>query len=259
MLALVACSFLVFAAPHARAPLASAMVREDPLPEAVVSPGTSRAWALLASSVLFERNGARHDMLAGADNATLKPGEIKSMLKDSWDIETRGHLLEQLEWLRTGGHRAAWEKHFRDYGGMSEKEIDARSRRIEAEEDRVIWKTLWKNASRAAKFKGGLIGWDLARYVALCRWGYAAGYLTQEEAWKRMDPVVKDLQKAYTSWEELGEAYCIGYDCWRPGKGESTEKAFERLKTADDSPWKTTPWKLKLVSLEKPEKPPKKP
>ena len=69
-----------------------------------------------------------------------------------------------------------------------------------------------------------------------------------------MDVVVKDIQKAYTSWEEFGTAYYIGYDCWRPGKGEETEKAFERLKTSDTSPWKTTPWKQKLVSLEKVEK-----
>lgn len=233
-------------------------VREEPVADAVVAAGTSRAWALLASSVLFERNGARHDLLAGVEHGSAKLGEIRPMLEKSWDIETKDHLLQQLEWLLHRGHRADWEKHFRDYGGMSEKEVDARIERIADEEDRVVWKTLWKNSSRASKLKGGLLGWDLARYVALCRWGYAAGYLTQAEAWKRMDAATKDLQKAYTSWDELGLAYCIGYDCWRPGKGAETEAAYERLKTAEDSPWKTTAWKLKLVSLEKPEKTPAK-
>lgn len=253
---LVGAALVLLLVPHPSAAPAPLAVAAQTAPEADVAaqPGTARAWALLASSVLFERNEYRHDLLAGVERASPKLGEIKTMLKDSWDIETREHLLEQLEWLQHGGHRDAWEKHFRDYGRMSEKEVDARIERIEDEEDRVQWKTLWKNASRAAKSEGGVLAWDHARYVALCRWGYAAGYLSQEEAWKRMDGIAKELQKAYTSWEEFGEAYCIGYDCWRPGKGEETEKAFERLKTSETSPWKTTPWKQKLVPLDKPEK-----
>ncbi len=254
MLALLA--LIALLAPHSTAAHArpSTTMQAVPEPDAQVTPGTSRAWALLGSSVLFERNGDRHDLLAGVERASPKLGGIKAMLEDDWDIKTRDHLLQQLEWLEHRGHRSDWEKHFRDYGGMSEKEVDARVTRIVEESDRIKWKALWRNSSRAAKLKGGVLAWDLGRYVALCRWGHAAGYLTQEEAWKRMDVVVKDLQKAYTSWEEFGTAYCIGYDCWRPGKGEETEKAFERLKTSDTSPWKTTPWKQKLVSLEKVEK-----
>jgi hypothetical protein len=86
------------------------------------------------------------------------------------------------------------------------------------------------------KLKAGLLGWDDSRYVALCRWGYAAGYLTEEEAWKRMNDAVIVLQKSFASWEELGEVYCIARDCWNPGPNEETWKAFEELKTEESSP-----------------------
>ena len=29
-----------------------------------------------------------------------------------------------------------------------------------------------------------IYGWDYARYVALCGWGYLVGYLSEEEAWQ---------------------------------------------------------------------------
>jgi hypothetical protein len=212
--------------------------------------------------VVFERNGLAHDWLGGGKPTPEAAADAKSTLEKSWDIETTDHLLQQLEWLEHGGHVADFEKSFREVGKLSEKDLDAKAARFDDADDRAVLKARWRHAARVAKFKGGLAGWDLSRYVALCRWGYAAGYLTQEEAWKRMDKVVKDLQKAYTSWEELGEAYCIGYECWKGASNEATVKAFDKLKSAADSPWRSTPWKLKLVSLEKPEKvaePKKKP
>lgn len=228
---------------------------QEELDFAVIPPGTSRAWALLVSSVLFERNGEQHDILAGAPSSKELQANVKKFLEDDWDIKTTDHVLQQLEWLEHGGHTADFEKTFREYGRLNEKELDTKLSRFEDEDDRAVIKARWKHAARAAKFKGGLKGWDQARYIAVCRWAFAAGYLTSDEAWKRMDKVLKEVQKSYTSWEELGEVYCIGYECWRGKPSEATVEAFEKLKTDEKSPWKTTPWKLKLTALDKPAKP----
>jgi hypothetical protein len=221
----------------------------------LVAAGTSRAWALLACSVLFERNGSSHDLLAGGKRSPEAVAAAKSLLEKDWDITKAGDLLEQLEWLEHRGHRAEFEKDFRELRGLTEKQVDDRVARFPDVGDREVVKARWRNAPRAAKLKGGLVGWDLARYVALCRWGYAAEYLSETEAWKQMNNVVNDLQKAYKSWDELGEAYCIGRDCWRPGTNKETVDAFERLKSAENSPWKSTPWNLKLAPLDKVQKP----
>jgi hypothetical protein len=34
----------------------------------------------------------------------------------------------------------------------------------------------------------GILAWDLVRYIAVCRWGYLAGYLTETEAWDHIMP-----------------------------------------------------------------------
>lgn len=231
-----------------------ALAQQAPASDQAVAPGSSRAWALLTSSVLFERNGYRHDLLAGAEVGAETQKKSKAILEDGWDVKKADDLLQQLQWLEHIGHRADFEKRFRELGRLSEKDIDAKVARIEDPKDRAVFKAAWTNAPRAAKLKGGVLVWDLARYVALCRWGFGAGFLTQEEAWKRIDPIARELQKAYSSWEELGEGYCIGHACWRPATNDETVKAFEKLKTSESSPWKTTPWKLKLVALDKPEK-----
>jgi hypothetical protein len=228
---------------------------QEEIDYAVVPPGTSRAWALLVSSVLFERNGEQHDILAGGVRSSDLQTNAKTLLERDWDIKSTDHVLQQLEWLEHGGHTAEFEKTFREYGRLNEKELDTKLSRFPDEDTRAVIKARWKHAARAAKLKGGLKGWDLARYVALCRWAFAAGYLTSGEAWKRMDKIVAEVQKSYASWEELGEVYCIGYECWRGKSSEPTVKAFDKLKSDEKSPWKTTPWKLKLVALDKPEKP----
>ena len=94
--------------------------------------------------------------------------------------------------------------------------------------------------------KTGLLAWDLSRHIALCRWGYACGYITEAEAWDRIFPIAQKMQAAYRSWEDLNEGYCLGREYWKGEADEATRKAFEKLKTSDDSPWKTTSWKLKL-------------
>lgn len=148
------------------------------------------------------------------------------------------------------------------FSKMSEKDLQKHVSKLVDAEEQELARTLWKHAPRVLNSKGGLTAWDHARFVALCRWGFAAGYLTEAEAWKKIEPIARDLQKVYGSFEELGEFYCIGRECWRPGKNATTEAALEKLKTDASSPFRTTPWKLKLVKLDKPEKrkdPPRKP
>ena len=55
-----------------------------------------------------------------------------------------------------------------------------------------------------------LLGFDLCRYVAVCRWGCLCGYLTEDEAWDKIMPVAAKLQATFSSWKELGQNYLIG-------------------------------------------------
>lgn len=224
-----------------------------------VEPGTSRAWALLTSAVLFERNKFTHDQLGGVTrDAKTKAAAVK-LLEDDWDIAKREELLQELEHLKRYGHRDEWGKRMQELAKLSAQELENRLKRIEDEGSRDTTRAMWNAVPRVAKLKSGLLAWDLCRYVAICRWGFAAGLLTEVEAWELIEPVTKQLQKAYASWDELGTAFCIGREIFRPGKNAETEAAFERLRTGEKSPWRTTGWNLKLGKLDKPEKAPPAP
>jgi hypothetical protein len=230
---------------------------QDAPADTVVEAGTARAFALLCSAVLFERNGWRHDLLAGVPRDKKNVDEMKQMLADDWDIKTAEHLQEQMEWLRTEGHRVEFLRRMQAYSKVGEKEFEKSVAKLTDEDEKAQARALYKNGPRVLKLKSGLLAWDYGRWIALCRWGYCVGFLTEEEAWKKMDPIARDLQRAYSSWDELGELYCIGRECWKPGKNAETLAAFEKLKTDEKSPLKTTPWSLKLEKLDK--APPKKP
>ena len=252
----IAALFLLSAAPALQKPPEPA----DAAPDAVVEPGTARAWALLSCSVLFELNGDRHDLLAGAERSAQTTEDARGLLKESWDITTAEQLTAQLDWLQNAGHRGDFAGQFALVSKLSEKEFKQRMESPDtSSEQRTVLATYRKHAARYKQLKAGLLGWDSARYVALCRWGYAAGWLDETEAWKRMDRVVPALQKAYASWDELGEAYCIGRDCWNLRANQESWNVYEKLRTSETSPWRTTPWNLKLSPLEKPPKAVKKP
>ena len=228
--------------------------RETLAAEVKVEPGTARAWVLATSAILIERNSGRHDVLAGMTVDAKSVPIIKKMLEDDWDIKKSADLEQQLEWVATIGHRGDYMKRFQDMAKLNENELENRLKRIETSDDREVMRAIWKNAKRALKPKGGVSSWDYTRFVSLCRWGYAVGYLTEAAAWKHLDRIAKDIQKAYASWEDFGEGFCIARECFRPGDNADTLAAYEKLKTDKNSPWKLTPWNQKLVKLDKPEK-----
>jgi hypothetical protein len=76
--------------------------------------------------------------------------------------------------------------------------------------------------------QSGILAWDLVRYIALCRWGYLAGYLTQ------------------TSQNDC----LIGREFWSLQQtqkySERYRSIFERFMQDPNSPWNVNPWAMDL-------------
>ena len=77
-----------------------------------------------------------------------------------------------------------------------------------------------------------------------------ADYLGEEEAWERIMPVARMLQKTFDSWEDLGRNYIIGRQFW---SYEETQKngyvfvdAYQRLLDMPSSPWNKYPWNMNM-------------
>ena len=58
------------------------------------------------------------------------------------------------------------------------------------------------------------MGWDLSRAVSVLEMGYAAGFLTYDEAVSQATEVAKLAQTTFSSWEEFNQSYLYGYSYW---------------------------------------------
>jgi hypothetical protein len=93
------------------------------------------------------------------------------------------------------------------------------------------------------------IGWNFPRLINLARWGYAAGYLTEEEAWNFIMPAAERIQKTFGSWQEMGQVYLDARARLYSnslGSRRQAEYAYRELLRDQDSPWRKYPWNLDL-------------
>ena len=210
-------------------------------------PQDVKAWALSCVSLLWERNHDRHDSLAGEVLTDRNMQVRRKFISEEWGIESRADLLDSLRWINEGGHRRSFEDWSQYIGDMSEW------RYALVQIGNVM------NANRLCKIKvvrkyykelgdKGILGWDYSRYIALCRWGHEAGYISEDEAWRLIMPVAWRLQEMFESWEDLGRNYLIGREFWGGG-ADSTHKfedAYQRLIDMPSSPWNRYDWYMDL-------------
>lgn len=208
-----------------------------------------KMWALAATALLNEVNKKNHTTLAGME---LTPGNInrqQQLLQAWWGIHDRQDLLEKLAWVQLSGHRVGFEKLGRAVTMMNDQEyqtlLQESSEDIEAYNAITIAKAYYEKLGTDS-----LIAWDYCRYISLCRWGYAVGYLSEKEAWAKIMPAARILQSTYTSWPELGENFIIGHKYWSYAETQESlprfQQALATLTTSTQSPWKTIPWTTSL-------------
>ncbi|MGY0491045.1 DUF1266 domain-containing protein [Streptomyces sp. WG-D5] len=98
------------------------------------------------------------------------------------------------------------------------------------------------------------LAWDIALYADAARCGFAAGLLSEADAWNLLKNVVPQVAGTYNTWQEYADHYLLGLSAWREGvrgtPGESLlapQDAMERHVTAlldpanRRSPWQRTP------------------
>lgn len=60
----------------------------------------------------------------------------------------------------------------------------------------------------------GIICWDEFRMANLIQWGYNAGYITKDEAYALLEPVLAIVAAYFDTWEEAYDNYLDGYAWW---------------------------------------------
>ena len=207
------------------------------------------SWGLAASALLTEHNRGRHDTIAGITSTAQSVSNQRWILARWWDVADRDGLLRVLAWLDAGGHRQQFAEIGEKVVQLSPEEFETLLSNPEVRQDDV------QRATVARKYFTKLgarsrVGWDYARYVSLCRWGYTAGYLDEGEAWQGIRHAAGILRRTFGSWRELGENYLIGREFWSPEEtrrgGADYRATFQQLLSDAASPWNRIPWSLDI-------------
>jgi len=206
----------------------------------------AQQWALGVSGVLASRNHMKFDSLAGEDRNIYAIQHEKKLLKEWWNIENKKDLLKDLEWLKNEGHSAEFNK-FKKLLVSKQWQTNLKEK-LENKDPEFKYKIAVVRKYQDFLDNKSLYGWDVARYICLCRWGYLCGYLTEEDAWEKIMPAARFAQKTFDSWENLGKNYLIGREFWSPQNDGRYiyEDTYMRLLEAPESPWKKLPWNLSL-------------
>lgn len=206
-----------------------------------------RHWALATTSVITQYNGERHDILEGVERSRENITKHQNLLNYWWGIDNRDGLFFVLEWLEQVGHRKRFDEMGKYMKTQTETQFEELLKNLSTE-DRSSWETVRMHWARLGD--KGLLGWDLCRYIHLCRRGYLLGYLSESEAWDLIMPKARQLQMVFDSWVDLGENYLVGREFWSlertEASGEFFRQSYEKLIEDPDSPWNSISWNLDL-------------
>jgi hypothetical protein len=215
----------------------------------------NKLWALALTGFLTVVNNDQHDVLGFNDINENNRQRYLEVLKRDWNVNNREELLETIQKTENEGHAASL-KYI--------KEIIQETLNENGEFTIVTVYNKYHLSSRYYNYlkftvinwnrfgNRTILSWDLGRAIALCRWGYSAGFLTEEEAWEKIMGLAKKIQSLYQSWEEFGYDYYMGRVFWASGFGDDinyliqTDKLYTNL-TGEYGYWKNFEWNTDLT------------
>jgi hypothetical protein len=214
----------------------------------------NRLWALALTGFLTIANNDQHDLLGFDDINENNRNNYLELLRRDWSINNREELLEAIQTTENDGHAAV----LRTIKQIIQEILDDQSDfSIVAVFNKYHLNSRYYNYLKFTvinwnRFSGRtILAWDLGRTIALCRWGYNVGFLTEEEAWEKIMELARRIQTTYQSWEEFGYDYYMGRVFWASGFGDDinylvqTDKLYNDL-TGEDGYWKNLEWGVDL-------------
>jgi hypothetical protein len=132
-----------------------------------------------------------------------------SKVLQRWNIQNSQELKQQIHWFINKGVREEFNQYLHQMSALS------------ASGRKHYMETLTKSHPDYAKLlityknihtlpPAGIIAFDLAWAIYLCRVGRTLHYLTKQEAWEWMFRAAQIAQKSYSSWEEYFSSFFTG-------------------------------------------------
>ncbi|MCM1268571.1 MAG: DUF1266 domain-containing protein [Bacteroidales bacterium] len=229
----------------------------EELPETIL-------WFNATYASLTYSNGWNWRLVGGLEPTEDNRELSKELLEGSWSVTDRASALETTARLLKDGHRQKcidYTKEMEEWG-LLDLDEEAFVEQIVLQED--VGSEIGRYAVAYLMHRAGIepeyiAAWDLCRVNQLYADYYICGYMSYEEAMDASLANSLNLQELYGSWDEMMEAYLLGYQFWQ---GEPTaafmgdtydfdsptqerRHYYEMLQELEDGPY-TLDWDMKL-------------
>ena len=167
-------------------------------------------FAIACSSNIFQRNGQYHLDFSNRivfDEDTRKGIEV---LNENWEIFNYEQLIQNYNELIEGEQATSYkelEEILNRNPGLSVIDIGIKEGMSVSSVSRMYLVQAMKDKLG----KHGIEAWTQARSISIIRWGIGAGYISQEEGYSLIEPVVKEIIDNYTCFDEFIAHWVAGY------------------------------------------------
>lgn len=206
----------------------------------------AQAWALAAYAGLDELNGEPCACLGGSDR--FYPDKAKKGLESWWSITDHQTAVDMIKWLDDEGHHKQFEEDRARTKTFNLAQIQAEMAAQTEPKRAARLQVAWMIGSRVGE--KGILGWDLSRLIWVASHSFAAGYITEVEAWAAIMPAACKLQATFNSWVEFKASYLDGRYYWNGGEQDQVQmrEIIEVLIAPKNlgSPWNRLSWSQDL-------------
>lgn len=221
-------------------------------------------WFNATYAPLTYSNGWNWRLLGGMEPTEENKDLSKRLLEDSWSVRDRESALETTKSLLQNGHRKKcldYTKQMDEWGilelGEEEFVLQILEKDVGDEIGRYAVAYMMHRAGIEPEY---IVAWDLCRVNQLYADYYFCGYMTYEEAMDASLANSLNLQELYGSWEEMVEAYLLGYQFWQgepilnvsgydygyDSPSQERRHYYEMLQELEDGPY-TLDWNMELI------------
>ncbi len=140
----------------------------------------------------------------------------KEVLSDDWDINSKEDLYATLDYLLATGHQELYSlcRKALDENGGAVADIAAIDLTKYELDNSYLREVRFVKDNYARFASTGIKAWDYVRYVNNVAMGYAAAYITKEEAYEQLKKLTAATAGKYESWAAYFNEWELGRMFW---------------------------------------------